>query len=125
MTDFLLILAQEASAPATPGGPPPSGGDMFMRTVLPMVLLIAVFYFVLFRGQKKERDRHKAMLAALKRNDRVQTIGGILGTVVEVRDNEVVLKIDETNNVKVRFNRAAIKEVLVEAPATDKTPDKK
>jgi preprotein translocase subunit YajC len=125
MTHFLLLLAQAASGPAAPGGPPPSGGDMFMRTILPMVLLIGVFYFVMFRGQKKERDKHKSMLEALKRNDRVQTIGGILGTVVEVRDNEVVLKVDETNNVKVRFNRAAIKEVLAEAPAPEKSPDKK
>lgn len=124
MTEFLMLLGQATSGPA--GGPPPSGTDMFMRTLLPMILLIAVFYFVMFRGQKKERDKHQAMLSALKRNDRVQTIGGILATVVEVRDNEVVLKVDETSNVKMRFNRAAIKEVLSEAAAPEKAaPEKK
>jgi preprotein translocase subunit YajC len=55
------------------------------------------------------------MLKGLKRNDRVQTIGGILGTVVETRDDVVVLKVDEANNVKMHFNRSAIKEVLHEA----------
>ena len=59
------------------------------------------------------------MLDNLKRNDRVQTIGGILGTVVDVKDQEVSLKVDENNNVKMKFNRAAIKEVLVE-PADGK-----
>ena len=52
------------------------------------------------------------MLAGLKRNDRVQTIGGVLGTVVEAREHEVILKVDESSNTKMRFNRAAIKEVL-------------
>jgi preprotein translocase subunit YajC len=66
----------------------------------------------MFRGQKKDRQKHADMLANLKRNDRVQTIGGVLGTVVDVRDSEVILKVDETNNVKMRFNRSAVKEVL-------------
>ena len=61
------------------------------------------------------------MLDALKKNDRVQTIGGVLGTVVDVRDNEVLVKVDETNNVKIRFNRTAIKEVLQDAAVESKS----
>ncbi len=113
-TGFVLLLAQAASAPAPggPGGAPPKPD--FMGFLFPLMLAFAVFYFFLFRGQKKERRKHEEMLANLKRNDRIQTIGGILGTVVDVRDHEVVVKVDETNNVKMRFNRGAIKEVLVE-----------
>ena len=115
MTDFLFLIAQAASqatggsgAGGTSAAPP----DTFGRFLLPMILAIGVFYFFLFRGQKKERQKVQDMLGNLKRNDRVQTIGGILGTVVDVRDNEVILKVDETNNVKMRFNRGAIKEVV-------------
>ena len=117
MFNFLMILAQ-ASAPAggggAPGGQPGAPSDSFFRIMLPMLLALGVFYIFLFRGQRKERQKHSSMLANMKRNDRVQTIGGVLGTVVDVREHEVVVKVDETNNVKMRFNRAAIKEVLAE-----------
>ena len=76
------------------------------------MLAFIAFYFLLFRGQRKDKKRIANMLANLKRNDRVQTIGGVLGTVVDAREHEVVLKVDESSNVKMRFNRAAIKEVL-------------
>jgi preprotein translocase YajC subunit len=49
---------------------------------------------------------------ALKKNDRVQTIGGILGTVLEVSDTEVVLKIDEANNTKIRVLPSAVSKVI-------------
>jgi preprotein translocase subunit YajC len=116
MFDFLMILAQ-TSAPAgggAGGGQPGAPGDSFLRFMLPMLLALGVFYVFLFRGQRKERQKHSSMLANMKRNDRVQTIGGVLGTVVDVREHEVVVKVDETSNVKMRFNRAAIKEVLSE-----------
>lgn len=48
------------------------------------------------------------MVASLQRNDRVRTIGGILGTVVDVRDDEIVLKVDESNNTKIRISPNAI-----------------
>jgi preprotein translocase subunit YajC len=110
MMSFLMLIAQ-ATQPA--GGAQPTGGtDSFMRVMFPLLLAFIVFYFLLFRGQRKDKQRHAQMLANLKRNDRVQTIGGVLGTVVDAREHEVVLKVDESSNVKMRFNRAAIKEVL-------------
>src|ERR1041384_3261275 len=114
MMDCVLLLAQATSNPTAAPAP-----DL-MRNMVPLLLIGAVFMFIMFRGQKKDRDKFQQMLNSLKRNDRVQTIGGILATVVEVRDNEVVLKVDETNNVKMRFNRSAIKEILAEAPAGEK-----
>jgi preprotein translocase subunit YajC len=111
-----------ATGPTGPGGslPPPSGTDVFLRQFLPIILIVAVFMWWMSRGKNKERQRYEQMLNSLQKNDRVQTIGGILGTVVDVRDNEVVLKVDETSNVKMRFNRTAIKEVLRDAPTTTK-----
>jgi preprotein translocase subunit YajC len=79
---------------------------------LPWILMIVVFYFIIMRGSRKDQQRQKNMLASLKRNDRVQTIGGIRGTIVDVREDEIVVKVDESNNVKMRFARGAVKEVL-------------
>jgi preprotein translocase subunit YajC len=116
--NLMLLLAQPTSAPA---GPPMSGMEMFWRQLFPIILVVGVFWWFMSRGRSKERRRYEDMLKALKKNDRVQTIGGVLGTVVDVRDNEVVLKIDETSNVKMRFNRTAIKEVLQEADVESKS----
>ena len=119
----LELLAQAVtSAPTSSGSTPPapsgsSGSSSPWGGMLPLVAAIGIFYFIWFRGRNKERDKFAEMLKNLKRNDRVQTIGGILGTVVEVRDNEVVLKVDEASNTKIRVTRAAIKEVM--APAAE------
>jgi preprotein translocase subunit YajC len=64
--------------------------------------------------QRREKKRRAQMLDALKKGDRIQTIGGILGTVVEVREQEVVIKVDENNNTKLHFARAAIQTILPE-----------
>ncbi|MBN2446073.1 MAG: preprotein translocase subunit YajC [Phycisphaerae bacterium] len=142
MSEFLTLIAQETAVGAaneagagttatdgttavqqTPGGAAPSGqkpqgGGAFYEMILPIVLMMGVFYWIMYRGNRKERRKHDDMLNALKRNDRVQTIGGILGTVVEARENEVILKVDETSNVKLHFARGAIKDVLSQS-ATD------
>jgi preprotein translocase subunit YajC len=120
MNTLYDLLAQTAptSQPVAPG---PT--DFLRSPLIPLILVIVVFWWVMSRGRNKERQRYDQMLGALKKNDRVQTIGGVLGTVVDVRDNEVVLKVDEASNVKMRFNRTAIKEVLRDAPpsSTDKS----
>jgi len=79
-----------------------------------ILLMIAIFYFVLFRGNTKTRKQRAEMLAGIKKNDRVLTIGGVLGTVVNVRDREIVLKVDETTNTKMTFLRDAIRTVVTE-----------
>jgi preprotein translocase subunit YajC len=111
MTDLLLMLAQATQ----PAGPAPSGTEIFIRNFLPLFLIIGIFWWWMSRSRRRERQRYEDMLKNLKRNDRVQTIGGIIGTVVDARDDEVVLKVDETNNVKMRFSRSAIKDVLRES----------
>ena len=113
MTHFWSIIAQAASQPATsvPTGPPQPN---FLKSFLPILAAIGVLYFFMFRGGQKDKKKFRKMLAELKRNDRIQTIGGIRGTVVDVRDDEVVIKVDESNNVRMRFARSAIKEVFAD-----------
>jgi preprotein translocase subunit YajC len=80
----------------------------------PLVLVFVLMYFMLFRAPKKRQQEHQKMVAGLKKNDRVRTIGGILATVLDVRDDEIVIKIDESNNTKMRVIPSAIAAVLSE-----------
>ena len=71
-------------------------------------LMFVLMYVILFRGPRKKQQEHKQMMQGLAKNDRVQTIGGILGTVVDIKDDEITLKIDESNNTKMKIIRSAI-----------------
>jgi len=81
---------------------------------LPWILIAVAFYFFLLRPKNKQEKQRVAMLSSLKKGDRIQTIGGILGTVIESRDDEVVVKVDETSNTKITFSRSAIHRVREE-----------
>ncbi len=94
------------------GGAPVSKQQNPLISYLPIILIIIIFYFFMFRGPRKRQQEQRAMLANIKKADKVQTIGGIVGTVVDVRDDEVVLKIDEANNTKMHIVRSAIGRVI-------------
>jgi preprotein translocase subunit YajC len=106
------------AAPPTGLGPPqtqPSGGGAFnFSSMLLPLAMIAVFWFIIFAPQRKEKKRRAAMLAALKKGDKVSTIGGEIGTVVEVNDQNVLLKVDESSNTRIRYVRSAIQGVIEE-----------
>ena len=71
-------------------------------------LMFVVMYFLLFRGPRKKQQEHRQMVQTLGKNDRVRTIGGIIGTVVDIKDDEITLKIDESNNTKIKVVPSAI-----------------
>lgn len=87
------------------------GPNMMLWIMLPILLL---YMFFMFRGPKKKQQEHQKMVSSLSKNDRVRTIGGIFGTVLDIRDEEIVLKIDESNNTKMRVSPQAIATVLTE-----------
>lgn len=78
----------------------------------PLILIFVVMYMFLFRGPKKKQQQHQKMVQSLQKNDKVRTIGGILGTVIDVKDDEITLKVDESNNTKIRVSTGAISKVL-------------
>ncbi|MEE8141897.1 MAG: preprotein translocase subunit YajC [Planctomycetota bacterium] len=83
--------------------------------LLPMFLLLyLVVYFMLIRPQKKERQRHAELLEAIQKNDQVRTTAGIFGKVVSVDKDkdQVVLKIDDSNNVRMRVLRSSVVAIL-------------
>jgi len=80
-----------------------------------IVLIGGMFVLMIFlsgRAQRAERKKKQELLSSLKKHDRVQTIGGILGSIVEIRDEEVVLRVDEANNTRMHFAKSAIQQVV-------------
>jgi preprotein translocase subunit YajC len=105
---------QPLGAGAPPTGAAPAGpGSMLLPIVFGMLLLMVMTTMMSSRKEKKKRA---TLLAGIKKNDRVQTIGGIIGSVAEVRKDEIVLRVDESSNVRIRFAKSAISGVLTEAP---------
>jgi preprotein translocase subunit YajC len=72
----------------------------------PLLIMFGLLYFLFIRPQKKEQQKRQSMLEALKKGDRVITIGGVYGTIVEISDKTVVLKIAE--KMEVKFQKAAV-----------------
>ena len=89
-------------AMATPGQGAPSAWVQLM----PFVLVLAIFYFVILMPMRKRQQKVQAFLSALKVNDRVITSGGIYGTITKLADTSVQLQI--ANNVRVEISRAAV-----------------
>ena len=82
---------------------PRAGG---LEQMLPLLLILIVFYFLLVRPQQKRASEHKELVAGLKKNDQVITVGGVYGRIVDVADDTVTLEI--APNVIVRHERSQI-----------------
>lgn len=89
---------------------PREGGNAGAIFMVQMVLIFAIFYFLLIRPQAKERQRHDKMLTAIKKGDEVVTNGGIIGRVVHVEENRLTLRTGE--NTRVTVDRGRIAQVL-------------
>lgn len=109
-----LTLAQAAgqAGGGQGGGRGTGGGDLFLQLIVPMLILLAIFYFLLIRPQRKQEKQRQEMLSNLKKNDKVVTIGGVHGIVADVREKDVILKVDESGNVRLRVTRNGIGRVL-------------
>lgn len=99
---FISLLQ---AAPAT------SSGSLLM-TVLPLALIFVIFYFFMIRPQNKKQKETEKMIAALKKGDKVITIGGIHGTVSSTKEKTVIVKVDD--NTKIEFLRSAISTVVTD-----------
>lgn len=84
-------------------------GANFPVFVIQLILIIGIFYFLLIRPQKAEQKKRQDMLGKLAKNDEIVTSSGIHGTVINVKDKTVTLRIDE--NVKIELEKAAVAEV--------------
>ncbi|MBL8829545.1 MAG: preprotein translocase subunit YajC [Planctomycetaceae bacterium] len=103
MSEFFVrggLIAQQA------GDPPGGLAMMFM----PILMIVALYWMLIARPQKREMMAKADMLKSLKKNDHVLTVGGIYGVVTNVRPeaNEVTLRVDETNNTRIKVTMTSI-----------------
>ena len=100
-----LAYAMSQSPQGMPGAPAPSP----LAGLFPIFLIFAVFYFLLIRPQQKQQQKHREMTSQLKKNDEVVTNGGIHGTIVNVDEQTVTLRVDD--NTRIKFQKNVISSV--------------
>lgn len=93
----------------------PDGTSSFLTMILPFVLMFAVFYFLLIRPQQKKQKQRNMMLSQLKKGDKIVTIGGLHGRIVEITDDTVVLLVNDAT--KLTFDRSAVNNVVSSSAA--------
>ncbi len=101
MDTILIVLAQAAPQPA------PSWYATIDRYA-PLLFIGVLFYLILIAPQRKKQKEQQRMINAVAKGDKVVTIGGILGTVTNVSDDAVTVKVDESTNTKLRFQKSAL-----------------
>ncbi len=115
-----VLFAQEAGAGAAAGK---GGGEplQLLPSLLPIIAICVLFYFLLIRPQRREQSRRQTMLDAVKKNDRVLTAGGIYGVVTNIHReaDEVTIKVDEATNTKLRLTLSSITRVLGDEPSAE------
>jgi preprotein translocase subunit YajC len=130
--DFLAptMLVQETPATTPPAGdgtvtgadatqgqaPARSPAGSLFNGIVPFVLIIVVFYFVMIGPERKQRKKREAMLAAIKKGDKVLTTGGMFATVAAVNEDSITLQ--AADDVRLRFSRQAVAQVLDDGSTT-------
>ena len=116
-TELLALLQDTTATPPTGTGTPEGTGSPggFGMQFVPILIILGIFYLLLIRPERKKQKVRAAMLAAMKKGDRVMTSGGLYGTIAQVADDAVVLQV--ADGVRLRFNRAAIQTIETEETA--------
>jgi preprotein translocase subunit YajC len=92
-----------AAAQDAPAG---AAGSSFTSFMLPMILMVVIFYFLLIRPQQRKAKEHKALLDNLKKGDRIITNGGIIGTIVNIDDQ--IVNVEVADKVRIELGRPYI-----------------
>jgi preprotein translocase subunit YajC len=99
---YSLILLQAAA---------PTPGSSFLSGLLPILLMVAIFYFLVFMPMRKQQRNQKEMIKTLQNGQTVLTSGGIVGTIVAVNDDTLILRI-KPDNLKIQVARSAVTSVI-------------
>jgi preprotein translocase subunit YajC len=115
----VLTLAQTAA----PASTQPAEEVPFIARIIrdggPFLLVggfLVIYYLMVVGPKRKQEDQKKKSLDAVKKGDTIETIGGLIGTVVNTDEKTITIKADESNNTKLKFNRRAIHRVLTDEP---------
>ena len=89
----------------------PPSANSFLSGLLPIVLMVAIFYFVVFMPMRRQQKNQKEMLKTLVNGQTVLTSGGIVGTIIAVNDDTLILRV-KPDNVKIQVSRSAVTNVI-------------
>ena len=103
-------------------GSAPRGGGMGPDLLLIMGGFLVLMIVMSMMAGRKEKKRRAEMMSSLRRHDKVLVGGGMIGTIVELKDDEVVVKVDEATNTRIRFTRNAIQSVLKQSSTPEESP---
>lgn len=105
------ILLAETGAAAAEGSNAAAMGGSFMVTIVYLVLMVGVMWFILIRPQKKERKKLAAMLSSLETGDCVLTTSGFIGIVIDINDDTVIVEFGNNKNCRIPMEKSAISRV--------------
>ncbi|HLD77378.1 MAG TPA: preprotein translocase subunit YajC [Rickettsiales bacterium] len=105
MTFISEVKAQEAA--------PEAAKEAFsFASFVPLILIFAVFYFLIIRPQSKKMKEHQAMVNALKKGDKVVTSGGIIGVVTEINEKEDLAEVEISENTTIKIVRSHVAQIV-------------
>ncbi len=88
-------------------------GNPMMQFLPLMVIMFAVMYFLIIRPQKQKEKKRQEMISNVRKQDKIVTAGGVHGVVVSVKENEVIVRVDDTKDVKMKVDKSALTSVRV------------
>ncbi len=98
------------AAAAAPGAAP---GQSIFSVLLPFVVLMGVMYFMVLRPQKTQQKKRDEMMAGLRKGNRIVTIGGMHGEILDIRDDAILVNVaDQSERVVIRFAKWAVQDVI-------------
>ena len=105
------------------GGAGTSSPGGFGSNFLLIAGAMIVFMFIIsIMGQRRDRKKREALISSISKHDKVQTVGGVIGSVVEVKSDTIVLKVDESANTRITFARSAVQQVITSSETVGKAP---
>ena len=120
---FSSVLFMDAAAPPTAA---PAGSGPFQAVIMVFLVLLALFFIFILPAKSRDKQTQK-MLDKIKINDKVLTMGGVIGVVcsIDAQEGEIVLRVDDLNNVKIRFSISSVYYVYNKDAAKKDGKDKK
>lgn len=105
------LLAEEAAGPNGKGDGQPPGG--LSQLILMFAVIFFIFWLIIWRPESRKRKARELKIRSLKKGDQVVTTGGVFGKVVQVGESDVTVQIDKNKDVRVRFAKSAVFDVIV------------
>ncbi len=96
-------------------------GNPMMQFLPLLIIMFAIMYFLIIRPQKQKEKKRLELISNVRKQDKIVTTGGVHGVVASVKENEVIVRVDDAKDVKIKIDKSAI--TSVSAPRDEKEED--